>query len=103
MEPLVHGAVHYVSVGKGKGDNARLHLYYGRDGMWQIAPEVGARLAYAVARSSARHPNTIRAGEWLLPTPPDGEWRPAPDFHLRHEGPNTEDRPFSLGDLGEDF
>ena len=103
-EPSVNGGPHFVSCGgKGAAANATLHMYQGRDGMWQIAPEVGARLAYAVARSPARHPNTVRAGEWLLPKPPDGEWLPVPDFHLRHEGPNTEEQPFTLDDLGVDF
>ena len=78
-EPSVNGGPHFVSCGgKGAAANATLHTYQGRDGMWQIAPEVGARLAYAVARSPARHPNTVRAGEWLLPKPPDGEWLPVP-------------------------
>ena len=68
FEPTVNGAPHYTSVSNSKNKGgAALHLYLGRDQMWQIAPEVGARLAYAVARSAARHPNTVRAGEWLLP------------------------------------
>lgn len=103
-EPWVNNAPHFVSTGgKGAAASIKLHLYLGRDGMWQIAPEVGARLAYAVARSPARHPNTVRAGEWLLPKPPDGVWLPATDFHLRHEGPNTELQPYTLDDLGCDF
>ena len=87
IEPLVNGAPHYVSKG-GKGSKP-LHLHLDKTGNWQIAPEVGARLAYAVARSAARHPNTVRAGEWLLPKPPLGEWVPAGEFVLRHEGPNS--------------
>ena len=65
---------------------------------------VGARPRLCRRTPAARHPNTARrAGEWPLPTPPDGSRPFAADFHLRHEGTNPETQPFSLEDIGYDF
>ena len=76
-EPYVNGVAHYVSKGK-LSPNPPLHLFRGPEGRWQIAPEVGAGLAYAVANGPAMHPNTVRAGEWLVPFAADGSnWQPA--------------------------
>ena len=101
-EPLCNGAVHYVSTGKAS-PSPPLHLFKGKKGLWQIAPEVDAAVAYAVAKSPAAHPNTVVEGEWLVPTPPDGSWQLHKDFHLRHDGPNTEAQPYDMDDLGADF
>lgn len=61
-EPDVNGAAHFVN------DKEKLHLYRSAGGMWSIAPDVDAGIAFAIARTTALHPNTIKAGEWR-------EWR----------------------------
>ena len=102
-EPYVNGVAHYVSKGK-LSPNPPLHLFRGPEGRWQIAPEVGAGLAYAVANGPAMHPNTVRAGEWLVPFAADGSnWQPAKDFVLKLDSSGTEKQPLLLEDLGEDF
>jgi hypothetical protein len=119
-QPLVNGAVHYVSVGpksvgpksaamhlfKGKSDgpkSAAMHLFKG-DGQWTIAPTTApSSVRVAVARSAARHPNTVRPGEWVMLAKRDDSPIAAQAFHLRHDGPNTEEHPFSLDDIGFDF
>ena len=102
-EPYVNGVAHYVSKGK-QSPNPPLHLFRGPEGRWQIAPEVGAGLAYAVANGPATHPNTVRAGEWLVPFAADGSnWQPAKDFVLKLDSSGTEKQPLLLEDLGEDF
>ena len=50
------------------------------------------------------HPNTVRAGEWLVPFAADGSnWQPAKDFVLKLDSSGTEKQPLLLEDLGEDF
>jgi len=102
-EPYVNKVPHYTSCGK-NSPSPPLHLFRGAEGRWQIAPEVGAGLAYAVANGPATHPNTVRAGEWLVPVAADGSnWQPAKDFVLKLESFGTEARPLLLEELGEDF
>jgi len=98
-EPDVHGFPHYVST----SGQTELHLFKGSRG-WQIAPDVDAGVAYAVAPGvPAAHPGTVRQGEWQLPSQPSGVWAPNPDFHLRVEGPNSENEPYRLDEIGADF
>lgn len=95
-EPDVHDRPHFVN------ERGTLHLYHNTNGMWTIAPEVDAGIAYAIARSTALHPNTIRAGEWQLPG--RTEWMNCPSFKVAAEGPNTEEFPYDVhADLGDDF
>lgn len=100
QRPLVNGAPHFVASG---GGAQPLHLFHGSRG-WQIAPDLDAAVAYAIAPGvTAAHPNTIRQGEWQLPTEPSGGWAAHPEFHVSAEGPNTEERPFRMEDIGADF
>lgn len=102
-EPHVNLAPHYVSTGKAS-PSPPLHLFRGTEGRWQIAPEVGAGLAYAVANGPGAHPNTVRAGEWLVPHSADGSnWQPAKDFVLKLDSLGTEKEPLLLEELGDDF
>jgi len=95
-EPEVNGFPHFTNA---KGS---LHLFRTAEGLWEIAPEIDAGKAFAVARTAAAHPNTIKPGEWSLPK--GGGWAKASGFKVSTEGPNTEDRPFDVNvDLGADF
>jgi len=96
-EPEVNGFPHFTNA---KGS---LHLFRTLEGLWEIAPELDAGTgAFAVARTSACHPNTIKPGEWKLPEA--GGWAAAEGFMVTTEGPNTEDHPFDVQrDLGADF
>lgn len=83
-EPEVNGFPHFTNA---KGS---LHLFRTLEGLWEIAPELDAGTgAFAVARTSACHPNTIKPGEWKLPEA--GGWAAAEGFMVTTEGPNTED------------
>lgn len=95
-EPDVNGAAHFVN------DKEKLHLYRSAGGMWSIAPDVDAGIAFAIARTTALHPNTIKAGEWQLPGRTD--WSSSQSFKVCLEGHNAEDSPYDVKvDLGEDF
>ena len=82
-EPEVNGFPHFTNA---KGS---LHLFRTAEGLWEIAPEIDAGKAFAVARTAAAHPNTIKPGEWSLPK--GGGWAKASGFKVSTEGPNTED------------
>lgn len=98
-QPSVRGAPHFVA----QGGQQELHLFMGTRG-WQIAPDLDASVAYAIAPGGhAAHPNTVRQGEWHLPTDPEGAWAAHADFHVSVEGPNTEDKPFRIDQIGADF
>lgn len=98
-QPFVRGAPHFIA----RGGEQELHLFYGPRG-WQISPDVESSVAYAMAPDvPAAHPNTVRKGEWQLPTEKDGTWAAHPNFDVHVEGPNTEDKPFSIDDIGTDF
>jgi len=95
-EPDVNGAPHFVN------DKEKLHLYRSAGGMWSIAPDVDAGIAFAIARTAALHPNTIKAGEWQLPGRTD--WSSSQSFKVCLEGHNAEDSPYDVkAELGEDF
>jgi len=95
-EPLVNGVPHFVNV------KERLHLFRNKTGMWTISPDVDAGIAFAIARTTALHPNTIRVGEWQLPGKKG--WANSSSFKVCIEGPNTEECPYDVhADLGEDF
>ena len=86
-----HG-VHYVSYKHG------MHLQQTDGGVWNITQD-----GFALARSfaDARHPNTVRAGEWeICVTYPDG-WQHHPKFAVLLTDLYTEVH--TLDDLGDDY
>ena len=95
-EPEINGCAHFTN------SKGTLHLFRTQEGLWEIAPEIDAGKAFAVARSAAAHPNTIKPGEWSLPK--GGGWAKASGFKVEMQGPNTEEYPFDVvADLGVDF
>jgi len=99
QSPVVNGAPHFVATGGAQ----TLHLFLGSRG-WQIAPDLDSSVAYAIAPGvTAAHPNTVRQGEWQLPTEPNGGWAAHNEFHVSAEGPNSEAHPFRIDDIGADF
>ena len=80
--PEVNGFPHFTDA------RGTLHLFRTVECLWMMAPELDdVGKAFAVARSSAVHPNTIK-GEWMLPLA--GAWA-ATGFTVTTEGPNTEE------------
>lgn len=55
----------------------------------------------AKVKSPSLHPATVGSSMWALCI--DGEWRDAPDFEMATVGPNTEEHPYLMEELGLDF
>lgn len=99
LKPDVNNHPHFTS------SATALHLFRTTDGLWIIARDIDGAFpkdAYAIARSGALHPNTIRNGEWNLPAATG--WHPCRNFKTSTEGTSSENAPFDLfDDLGGDF
>jgi len=104
-EPRVNGRPHYVRVpaaGEPEWPSSVtcLHIFY--DGnLWRIS-SIDEQNVYAVASSEAEHPNTVGRDEWMLLSAKSGMLEPWLDFSLACEGPNTEQKPFLIEELGGD-
>lgn len=88
-EPVVCDRPHYVRPGA--------HVYFcGSLGEWRVAAGRGG-VPYMSACSSSHHPNTVELSDWR-----NASGAPS-KFEFVCSGPNTQDRPFLLEEIGIDF
>ena len=96
---LIYRDISYVS------DPPGFHMYEHEDGRWVISNLLLGSEVCAYAESMAMHPGTVYAGEWYILDPTTLQWpaKPHPTFKFAIAGPNTEQKPFHILDLGVDY
>jgi len=113
--PTLNGRPHYIKVASEADAEdfpsgmSCLHVFFDQ-GCWRLSTLDDWRLStrdgqliFAVAHNDAEHPNTVDRADWLLLCAQTGQLGPHSDFSLATEGPNTEQQPFLLEELGTDF
>ncbi len=104
-EPIVAHRPHYTKPHPTE-ESSLLHLFYSKDtASWQVASEIDAGLVFVAAQTLAHHPNTVPRRIWRLAkiTGDEVSLEDCPDFEVSTDGPNTEEQPFSMDELGRDF
>lgn len=101
--PYVEERPHYVKRGaNAKGAAFEMHLFYSH-GHWYVTPSAThGGVVLCGARSDSLSPTTVDAKQWHQPTAAGGA-APMPEFEFTCDGPNTEEEPFLMEELGRDF
>eukprot|EP00967_Tisochrysis_lutea_P001099 scaffold1406_cov27-Tisochrysis_lutea.AAC.1 len=105
-QPMVNGRPHYVKLPRDgdptwPSDVACLRIFFEAN-LWRIASFDNQHI-YGAAQSDAEHPNTVSREDWLILSTETRMLEPWIDFMISCEGPNTEEKPFLLEELGIDF